>query len=280
MSVPETPSLGPDIELSHLEAAYGDRLVLQDVNAVLPGGGITVLLGESGCGKSTLLKCLLGLLPICGGTISMGGRDLALLPENELTCLRRDIGVLFQSGALLGSLNLADNVALPLREHTSLSEKDIQAQVHYKLSLVGLEEFGTYMPSELSGGMKKRGGLARALALDPRILLVDEPTSGLDPITAASLDRLLLELNHLFKKTIVVVTHDMESVSLIADHVVMLFQGKVLYEGDKLGLAKSPSDEVKRFLHRVPAMRAQDMASVIARMSMVGISACRGPQNE
>jgi phospholipid/cholesterol/gamma-HCH transport system ATP-binding protein len=162
------------------------------------------------------------------------------------------MGVLFQDGALLGSLRLGENIALPLREHTELTDSLIEEIVRLKLRLVGLADFMDYFPSELSGGMRKRAGLARAMALDPAVLLCDEPTSGLDPITAADMDQLILELRATFDMTIVVVTHDLESLYAIADHVVVLSAGRMLFEGPLAGLAASDDPFIRQFLARQP----------------------------
>jgi len=167
------------------------------------------------------------------------------------------MGVLFQDGALLGSIPLGENIALPMREHTKLDEDIIETIVNIKLSLVGLDDFMDFFPSQLSGGMRKRAGLARALALDPRVLLCDEPTSGLDPITAADLDQLILELKEAFAMTIVVVSHDLQSVFTIADHVVVLNQGKMVYQGGKEGLKASQDEFLKQFLNREPTRKKQ-----------------------
>ncbi|MHC1712912.1 MAG: ABC transporter ATP-binding protein [Solidesulfovibrio sp.] len=243
----------PDIVLSDVSVGYGDRVVLSGVKTTLPGGKVSVILGGSGCGKSTLLRNIIGLIPIKSGSILLGGRDLIRLTTAERLDLRRRMGVLFQDGALLGSLKLGENIALPLRAHTELSDSLIEEVVRMKLRLVGLAEFIDYFPSELSGGMRKRAGLARAMALDPAVLLCDEPTSGLDPITAADMDQLILELRATFEMTIVVVTHDLDSLYAIADHVVVLDKGKMHYEGSLDGLAECDDPFIIQFLKRKPS---------------------------
>lgn len=242
----------PDIALSDVSVGYGERTVLAGVTTVLPGGKVSVILGGSGCGKSTLLRNIIGLVPIQGGRIVLGGHDMAQIAEAERLDIRRRMGVLFQDGALLGSLRLGENIALPLREHTELTDSLIEEIVRLKLKLVGLADFMDYFPSELSGGMRKRAGLARAMALDPAVLLCDEPTSGLDPITAADMDQLILELRATFDMTIVVVTHDLESLYAIADHVVVLSAGRMLFEGPLAGLAASDDPFIHQFLARQP----------------------------
>lgn len=242
----------PDIRLEDIQVGYGDLTVLQDITAVLPGGKISVILGGSGGGKSTLLKTILGLLKPSAGHVWLEDSDLYGLSEPEMREIRKRMGVLFQDGALLGSLPLAENIALPIREHTSLDEETIETMVGIKLSLVGLGDFADFFPSQLSGGMRKRAGLARALALDPRILLCDEPTSGLDPITAADLDQMILDLKDAFGMTIVVVSHDLQSVFTIADHVVVLNKGLPVFQGVPDELRKSDDPFLRQFLDRRP----------------------------
>ena len=247
----------PDIALSDVSVGYGERTVLSGVTTVLPGGKVSVILGGSGCGKSTLLRNIIGLVPIQGGRIVLGGHDMAEIAEAERLNVRRRMGVLFQDGALLGSLRLGENIALPLREHTELTDSLIEEIVRLKLKLVGLADFLDYFPSELSGGMRKRAGLARAMALDPAVLLCDEPTSGLDPITAADMDQLILELRATFDMTIVVVTHDLESLYAIADHVVVLSAGRMLFEGPLAQLAASDDPFIHQFLSRQPSRESR-----------------------
>lgn len=249
-------STTPDILLEGLTIGYGKNAVVSDINATLPGGKITVILGGSGCGKSTLLKHILKLHPVLAGRIVVGGHDLNSLDRRGMHCLRQRMGVLFQDGALLGSLTLGDNVALPLREHTKLSEKDVRERVLAKLALVGLADFYDYYPNELSGGMRKRAGLARAMVMDPPLLFCDEPTSGLDPVTAAELDQLLLELKKSFDMTLVVVSHDLDSMRAIADHVLVLGSGKVLFQGGLAELEATQDEYLRRFLDRQAAERS------------------------
>lgn len=242
-----------DIELRDLRIGYGDSVVLENVNAVMPAGKITVILGGSGSGKSTLLRHIIGLSRPMSGKVLLGGQDVFALPRKEFRRLRRRMGVLFQDGALLGSLTLGDNVALPLREHTGLSDQDVEAIVRYKLSLVNLTGFAEYYPSELSGGMRKRAGLARAMVTDPPILLCDEPTSGLDPINAAQMDVLLLSLKERFPDmTIVSVSHDMASVDVIADNVIVLAGKTVAYSGGLAALQATTDPYLRQFLDRKP----------------------------
>ena len=240
------------IEVTGLQTHYGEREILKSINISVPKGKTTVILGGSGCGKSTLLKHLIGLLRPTKGKIFINGRDIAVMGEEELNEVRRKMGVLFQGAALLNSMTVAENVALPLREHTGLNESTIKIMVRMKLDLVGLSGFENFYPSQLSGGMKKRAGLARALALDPELLFFDEPSAGLDPVTAAGLDDLILKLRNVFGMTIVVVTHELASVFTISDYVIMLDAGEVLFSGVLDDLRKSENERVRMFLERKP----------------------------
>lgn len=243
-------STAPDIQIKDLTIGYDSNPVVSDINVTLPGGGISVILGGSGCGKSTLLKNILKLYNPISGSVYLGRHNIYKMNKKAFRCLKQRIGVLFQDGALLGSLTLFDNVALPLREHTKLSAKDISEIVKAKLGLVGLETFVDYYPNQLSGGMRKRAGLARAMVMDPDILFCDEPTSGLDPINSAELDVLLLELKDRFDMTVVVVSHDLSSMKKIADYVVVLGEGKTLFKGKKDELLSSEDPYLRQFLDR------------------------------
>ena len=240
------------IEVTSLVARYEDREILKGISFSIPRGKVTVILGGSGCGKSTLLKHLIGLLRPAGGEILINGQDIAAMEEDDMNEVRRKMGILFQGAALLNSMTLEDNVALPLREHTRLNESTIHIMVRMKLDLVGLSGFEHFSPSQLSGGMKKRAGIARAMALDPEILFFDEPSAGLDPVTAAGLDELIIKLRDVFKRTIVVVTHELPSVFTIADFVVMLDRGEVIFSGPLEDLRRSEEPRIRRFLDRRP----------------------------
>ncbi|MES9996274.1 ATP-binding cassette domain-containing protein [Desulfovibrio aminophilus] len=239
-----------DIRLEGLSVGYGEHVVVSNVNVTLPGGKITVILGGSGSGKSTLLKHILRLHRPIAGRVTIGGHDIFQLSRNALRCLKQRLGLLFQDGALLGSLTLFDNVALPLREHTRLKEPQIAEVVRAKLALVGLADSMHLFPNQLSGGMRKRAGLARAMVMDPEILFCDEPTSGLDPVNSAALDDLLLELKRRFDMTLVVVSHDLASMRRIADHVVVLGRGKVIFDGTQAELEATEDPYLRRFLER------------------------------
>lgn len=240
------------IEVIGLQAHYGDREILKSISLSVPRAKTTVVLGGSGCGKSTLLKHLIGLIKPTKGQILINGKDIASIDEDEMIEIRKKMGVLFQGSALLNSLTVAENVALPIREHTRLNESTIMIMVRMKLDLVGLSGFENFFPAQLSGGMKKRAGLARALALDPELLFFDEPSAGLDPVTAAGLDDLIMKLRDVFGITIVVVTHELASVFTIADYVIMLDKGEVLFSGVLDGLKKSQDERIRMFLERKP----------------------------
>lgn len=240
------------IEIRDLVTYYGEREILKNISLSIPRGKTTVILGGSGCGKSTLLKHLIRLLEPTRGSILINGKEITQMDEEELNKVRQKMGVLFQGSALLNSITVADNVALPLREHTRLKESTIQIMVRMKLDLVGLSGFEHLYPSQLSGGMKKRAALARAIALDPEMLFFDEPSAGLDPVTAAGLDELILKLKNVFRMTIVVVTHELASVFTIADYVVMLDYGEVIFSGNLDELKASNHPRIRMFLERRP----------------------------
>ncbi len=243
------------IEVTGLQTHYGEREILKSINISIPRGKTSVILGGSGCGKSTLLKHLIGLLRPTKGKILINGRDIAVMQETQLNEVRKKMGVLFQGAALLNSMTVAENVALPIREHTGLNESTIMIMVRMKLDLVGLSGFEKFYPSQLSGGLKKRAGLARAIALDPELLFFDEPSAGLDPVTAAGLDDLILKLRNVFGMTIVVVTHELPSVFTIADYVIMLDAGEVIFSGVLDELKRSESERIRMFLERKPEMK-------------------------
>jgi len=241
----------PMVSVRDLRVSYGAVEILHGINFEVKPGETLVILGGSGSGKSTLLRTLVGLERASSGEIWIKGKNIAAISQTELDEIRKKIGMSFQGGALFGSMTVGDNVALPLREHTKLEESTIDIILRLKLDQVGLAGFEYYMPSQLSGGMKKRAAVARALAMDPEILFFDEPSAGLDPIIAAGIDQLILELKKAFRMTIVVVTHELASAYLIADRMVLIDKGNVLSIGTTEEMRSSSQPRVRQFLDRV-----------------------------
>lgn len=241
----------PAISVRDLHVRFGEREVLHGINFDVRAGETMVILGGSGSGKSTLLRTLVGLERPGSGEIRLQGKNLATLSPEGWDELRRKMGISFQGGALFGSMTVGENVALPLREHTELEDSTIEIIVRLKLEQVGLAGFDKYMPAQLSGGMKKRAAVARALAMDPEILFFDEPSAGLDPIIAAGIDNLILKLKRAFRITIVVVTHELASAYLIADRMTLLDKGKIVCVGTTQELQASTHPRVRQFLDRV-----------------------------
>lgn len=246
------------IEVENLMVAYNDRVVLDGVNLQVGRGETTVILGGSGCGKSTLLRHIIGLEQPASGKIKIKRRDIAEMGEEEKSEMLTKVGVVFQSSALFNSLTVGDNVALPLREHTRLEESTIKIMAKIKLEMVGLSGYENYMPSELSGGMRKRAAFARAISMDPEILFCDEPSAGLDPIVGAGLDQLIIKLKKALRMTIVAVTHEMESMYTIADRVIMLHDGRVMFSGTVEKFKASDQERVRQFIERRPEAIKQD----------------------
>jgi len=221
-------SLSPVIVVRDLVKTFGEQTVLDGVNLEIMPGETMVIMGGSGSGKSTLLRHLIGSIIPDSGSVSLFGQNLATLDEEGLNEVRKKFGILFQSGALFNSMTIAENVALPIQEHFALNRETIEIMVKIKLELVGLREHADKVPSQISGGMKKRAGLARALALDPRVIFYDEPSAGLDPVTSAGIDHLMIDLSKKIGVTSVVVTHEMDSAFRIADRMAMLDKGRML----------------------------------------------------
>ncbi|BBK32902.1 phospholipid/cholesterol/gamma-HCH transport system ATP-binding protein [Stella humosa] len=256
----------PIITVEHMRTGFGRAVLFEDLSFTVARGEVFVILGGSGCGKSTLLKHLIGLYAPWQGRIDIGGRDLVGAGEDERLAILRMIGVMYQQGALFGSMNLIQNVRLPLEEFTRLPEDALNAVALAKLKLVGLDRFAFHMPSEISGGMRKRAAIARAMALDPEILFLDEPSAGLDPITSAELDELILQLRRSLGITFVVVTHELASIFAIADRVIMLDKEAkgIIAEGPPAQLRdESTHPFVRRFFHRQTA-EAQAVADAEA----------------
>src|SRR5271170_7031835 len=239
------------ISVVNLRVSYGEREILHGITFDVRRGETMVILGGSGSGKSTLLRTLVGLEKPTSGEVWIQGANTAQISDREMDSIRKKIGMSFQGSALFGSMTVGENVALPLREHTDLEESTIRVMVRIKLGQVGLGNFEDYMPSELSGGMKKRAAVARALAMDPEILFFDEPSAGLDPIIAAGIDQLILELKRAFRMTIIVVTHELASAFLIADRMVLIDKGNVVAIGTTEEMRNSKQPRVRQFLDRV-----------------------------
>jgi phospholipid/cholesterol/gamma-HCH transport system ATP-binding protein len=245
----------PIIIVEGLTARYGDETILEDVSFQVRRGEVFVVVGGSGCGKSTLLKHMIGLHRPAAGKVVIEGVEITAEDQTGIDEVRKEIGVLFQSSALFGSMSLAENVALPLREYTDLPSPAIDLIVRMKLGMVNLAGYENHLPSEISGGMKKRAALARAMALDPEILFFDEPSAGLDPVTSAELDRLIHRINEGMGTTMVVVTHELDSIFNIAHRVIMLDKSErgIIAEGDPHDLRDHSTDpRVASFFHRRP----------------------------
>lgn len=240
------------IKVENLVKEFEGRRVLDGINLEVYKGETLVIMGGSGCGKSTLLRHIIGGIKPNSGKIYLFGRDITVSKESELDEIRKKFGMLFQSAALFDSLSVEENVSLPLREHTKLDEHIIKIIVKMKLELVGLRGFGHLYPSQISGGMKKRVGLARAIALDPEIVFYDEPTAGLDPIVGGVIDKLILDLSDKLAITSVVVTHDMNSVFRIADRIAMLHKGKIIQVGTPDEIKNTSNDLVRQFITGSP----------------------------
>jgi phospholipid/cholesterol/gamma-HCH transport system ATP-binding protein len=247
---PEQGSRDVLVRCEDLVCGYGDTPVLEDINCQIERGEIVALLGGSGSGKSTLLKTMVGLLPPLSGTVEILGRDPYALEDEARSNLMRRIGMMFQHGALFGSDTVYENIALPAKEHTDLPEPVIREMVRQKLSLVGLEGLENRLPSDISGGQRKRVALVRASILDPDIVFADEPSAGLDPIVAAGVDHVLRQFQDLFDMTMIVVTHVLESVEVVADRVLMLADGGIIADGSFDDLYESDDKEVHDFFHR------------------------------
>ena len=236
------------IEIINLAKSFGDHRVLDNLNLIIKSGEVMVIIGRSGCGKSVLLKHMIGLLRPDFGQVIVDGNDISRMEQKKLDGLRLKFGMLFQGAALFDSMSVGDNVGFALREHMDISEHIVQKRVAMALELVGLRGIEGLMPAELSGGMKKRVGLARAICNDPNIILYDEPTTGVDPIGADSINELIIELNQKLKVTSVVVTHDMVSAYKIADRIAMLYRGKIVGVGTPDEIRNTKDPIVRQFI--------------------------------
>ncbi len=236
------------IKVVDLYKSYGHKPVLQGVNLHIENGESMVVIGGSGCGKSVLMKHVIGLLKADSGQVLIDGEDITHMPDKELSELRKNFGMLFQMAALFDSMYVWENVGFSLIEHTDLPEKEIRKLVAQKLEMVGLSGVEDLKPAELSGGMKKRVGLARAIAMEPRILLYDEPTTGLDPIMADAINDLIIDMKHKLQVTSLTITHDMVSAYKIADRIAMLYEGKIIEVGTPDAIKNTASPIVKQFI--------------------------------
>jgi phospholipid/cholesterol/gamma-HCH transport system ATP-binding protein len=246
----ETPHLADDavVEISHLNFRYGSREVLRDINMRIPRGGIVAIMGQSGCGKTTLLRLIGGQLRATEGSLRVDGEDMRTIDDQALYRLRRRMGMLFQFGALFTDMNVFDNVAFQMREHTDLPEELIRDLTLLKLHAVGLRSVRDRMPAELSGGMARRAALARAIALDPRLMMYDEPFTGLDPISMGVIARLIRELNRALGTTSIIVTHDVQESLRLVDHVYLVSQGVIVAEGTPDQIRASTLPYVHQFV--------------------------------
>ena len=235
------------VEVHNLSVRFGTNTVLEGVNLDVPNGEITVIIGGSGCGKTTLLRTIIHLTEPASGSVKLLGNDIASLEEDETDLLLRRVGVMFQQGALMNSLTVAENIALPLEMHTDLSPQLIERLIRQKLHMVELSHAYSLYPSELSGGMRKRAALARAIALEPEILFADEPSAGLDPVVSRGIDNLFLRMKQELGMTVVVVTHELASIHRIAGHIAFLSEGRMIFWGKPQEATSSGIPEVEGF---------------------------------
>jgi len=263
----DTAADSPAIAIRNLVMRFDAREILKDISLDIARGETFVILGGSGCGKSTLLRNIVGLEQPTEGQIRIQGKDISRLSEDEFNELRKKMGMAFQNSALFNSMTVGENVALPLQEHTRLAESTIQIMTRIKLDQAGLSGFESFLPSQLSGGMRKRAGIARALAMDPEILLFDEPSAGLDPIIAAGIDNLILKLKQAFRMTIVLVTHELASAFLLADRMAMLDQGRILFVGTPEEIRESGIPRVRQFLEREADREPQDVEQYLRELT-------------
>jgi phospholipid/cholesterol/gamma-HCH transport system ATP-binding protein len=255
------------ISVENLVTHYGDTKILKGINFSVNKGEVMVIMGGSGSGKSTLLRFLLGLNVPTSGSVCLLGKDITRMNSDEMHRMRKNIGVAFQGGALFGSMTVAENIQLPLHEHTRLDKKTMQIMTGMKLEVVNLAGFEDLMPSQLSGGMIKRAALARAIIMDPMLLFFDEPSAGLDPVVSAELDELILRLRDAMNMTIVVVTHELESAFKIADRITILDRGEILMCGTVDEVRNSGNERVHNLLNRKPRVDAVNVDEYLHRLT-------------
>jgi phospholipid/cholesterol/gamma-HCH transport system ATP-binding protein len=263
----DTPAVENAITLRNLVVDYGTRRILDGVNLDIPAGQIMVIMGGSGAGKSTLLRCILGLKKPTSGSIKILGTEVNGVSVRDMRALRKQMGVAFQGGALFSSMSVAENIQLPLREHTKLDDSTIEIMTRIKLDMVNMLPHEHLMPAELSGGMTKRTALARAIIMDPKLLFFDEPSSGLDPSTSAELDDLIILLKNSMRMTIIVITHELDSVFKIADHIAVIGEGRILETGTPEQIKASTNLEVQDLLHRKPREMVVDADAHLRRLT-------------
>jgi phospholipid/cholesterol/gamma-HCH transport system ATP-binding protein len=261
------PAETPAIRVTDLQAHYGAQQVLHDIDLAVRPGEIMVIMGGSGSGKSTLLRHLVGLTRPSAGKVELLGVDITQASAREMLRLRRRIGVAFQGGALFSSMNVLDNIMLPLREHTRLDRKTMEIMARLKLEVVSLAGADALMPAQLSGGMLKRAAVARAIVMDPKLLFFDEPSAGLDPVVSSALDDLILKLRDAMNMTMVVVTHELESAFKIADRITVLDQGRVLQVDTVDGIRRSGNQRIQNLLNRRSENYEVDARSYLQRLT-------------
>ncbi len=264
---PQKATQDPVVRIKGLQAHYGARQVLHDIELTVAPGEIMVIMGGSGSGKSTLLRHLVGLMRPTAGSVELLGTDIVSAPARELQRLRRRIGVAFQGGALFSSMNVLDNIMLPLREHTQLDRQTMEIMARLKLEVVNLAGAEALMPAELSGGMVKRAAVARAIVMDPALLFFDEPSAGLDPAVSSALDDLILKLREAMNMSIIVVTHELESAFKIADRITVLDQGRILMVDDVAGIRRSDNERIQNLLNRRSENAEVDAEAYLRRLT-------------
>lgn len=259
--------VGHVINIQNMMCHYGDQLALDDINLTVAEREIMVVMGHSGSGKSTLFKNVLGLITPTSGKVDVLGREITKLKKKELYDLRKNIGVAFQNGALFSSLSVRENIELPLHEHTNLDDNTIQIMTMMKLAQMNLSGFEDLMPAQLSGGMLKRAGLARAVIMDPKLLFFDEPSAGLDPVTSAELDQLILQLRDAMNMSIVIITHELESAFNVADRITILDKGKQIMTGTKAEVRASDDRRIVNMLGRKARDEAIDAEAYLDELT-------------